>query len=315
MNIYIGLQHLLFWQAYHFCNWISAVPLDKPTTISDSVGNSLDTKGDLSNIKSTERLVDINGNYSAGVTTTAILTRSRLLTQADDAKQTQKISKASSTTELPANHSTNDFTKSENKSSIKNTKHETSKGPNTHLSIKKSSEAIIDRHLRDDKLTTALYNEIDLLQSIKSENKTIPLENNSTVDNGTVISEHMAVNGSRPSNDSTSTNMTVHSTIVTNPSTNDTVDGTNNTSLNSSATETTLKTTLNNTIQPTTKNHVAKTLPTTETSPSNKQTTREYHVLQPFTGFAENVPVRHHYPHHTHHHLNLGMSLFLFRIR
>jgi hypothetical protein len=25
--------------------------------------------------------------------------------------------------------------------------------------------------------------------------------------------------------------------------------------------------------------------------------------------------VRHHYPHHTHHHLNLGMSLFLFRIR
>ncbi|XP_048737904.1 uncharacterized protein LOC125652616 isoform X2 [Ostrea edulis] len=289
MNTHIGLQHLLFWQAYHFCNWISAVPLDKPTTISDSVGNYLDTKGDLSNIKSTEKLAAINGNYSAGVTTAATSKTYHLLIHADDTKRTPKISNDFSTTELPANHSVIDYTNNENKSATLKPKHETSKETNFHPSIKKPSEEIINRILRDDKLTTALYNEIDLLQAAKSENETIPSENNSTVDNGTLISEHNAVNESRPSNEST----------------NDTVHGTNSTTLSSSTTETTLKTTVTNTTQPTTKNNVTKATSTTKTSPSNKQTTHEQHVLQPFTGFAENVPVRHQYPHHTHHHLNL----------
>lgn len=87
MNINFGLRHLLLWQTYHFCNWISAVPLEKPTIPSNSVENSSETKGDLFTDKHIEKPATINGNYSAVVTITTLKTFS-LPIQANDAKQT-----------------------------------------------------------------------------------------------------------------------------------------------------------------------------------------------------------------------------------
>ncbi|XP_061174265.1 uncharacterized protein LOC133183322 [Saccostrea echinata] len=283
MNIYFGLPHLLFWQAHHFCNWISAVPLDKPTTTSDSLENSLQTRGDLSSIKHIENPRSINGNYSAGVTIATLETHS-LLTQANDAKRKPKVSNELSMTEFM------DSTDDKNESVPVVNKYGNPKEINIQTSIKTPSDKLLDRILRDEKSTTEIYNEINFLQTTKSEKEIISSENKPTVENGTLVSEHHPLNVSLHSNESVSTAM--NTTIIL--------------TINSTTEGTTMKTPTNTTNKVSTAgNGVKENMTTMQTTTSVKQTTHEYHQLRLFTGFAENVPIRPRYPQHNNHHLNL----------
>lgn len=285
MNINFGLQHLLLWQTYHFCNWISAVPLEKPTIPSNSAGNSSTTKGDLFTDKHIEKPATINGNYSAVVTITSLKTFS-LPIQANDAKRTPKLSNELSTTEWPANHSNIDFTDNGNKSAFLKNPHGSSKEPNLHLSNKSREDKFVERMVRDKTSTAEVYNELDLFQTTKSENATLMSKDNSTMENNTVIYE----NGTNH-NLSSSTEATQFTPNVTEHTNSSTPVG----NLYSQTTDA-------NT-QPLTKDD-AITLSTTSSSQTQEKTTPEQ-VLHHFTGFAQNVPVRSQYPHHNHHHLNL----------
>lgn len=284
MNINFGLRHLLLWQTYHFCNWISAVPLEKPTIPSNSLENSSETKGDLFTDKHIEKPATINGNYSAVVTITTLKTFS-LPIQANDAKQTPKLSNELSTTEWPANHSNIDFKDNGNKSAFLKNQHGTSKEHNLRLSNKSPEDKFVERMVRDKRSTTEVYNELDLFQTNKSENATLILTDNSTMENNTMIYGNETNHNLSSSIEATnSANITEHKNFTT--------------------PEMTYLQTTNANTQPATKDDVI-TVSTTSSPQTQEQTTHEYRLFHHFTGFAQNVPVRSQYPHHNHHHLNL----------
>lgn len=282
MNTNFGLPHLLFWQAYHFCNWISAVPLDKPTTTSDLLGSSLQTRVDLSSIKHIQNLRSINGNYSAGVTIATLETHG-LLTQANNANRKPKVSNELSMTESTDN-------KSESIPHVY--KYGNPKEINIQTSMKTTSDKLLDRILRNEKSTTQIYNEIHFFQTTKTETETISSENETTIENGTLASMQPALNVSLHSNESDSTTNAMNTTVSL--------------TVNSTTEGTTIQNPTNTTIRVSTVgNDVRENMTTTRTMKSAEQTTHEYHQLHPFTGFAENVPIRPRYPKHNNHHLNL----------
>lgn len=285
MNINFGLQHLLLWQTYHFCNWISAVPLEKPTIPSNSVGNSSETKGDLFTDKHIEKPATINGNYSAVVTITTLKTFS-LPIQANDAKRTPKLSNELSTTEWPANQSNIDFKDNGSKSAFLKNQHGTSKEPNLRSSNKSLEDKFVERMVRDKRSTTEVYNELDLFQTTKSENETLMSKDKSTTENSTMIYENK-------------TNHNLSSSIEAKNFTPNVTEHANSSTPGMKYSQTT-----DANRQPFTKEDVM-TVSTIPSSQTQEQTTHEFQVLHHFTGFAQNVPVRSQYPHHNHHHLNL----------
>ena len=293
MNIYFGLRHLLLWQTFYLCNWVCAVPLEKPTTSSNSVEDSSSPKGDLSTDKHIGKHTSKTGNDSAGVTNTTFQPFS-LLIQANDAKRTPKISNELST--RPSNQSSINFTDNSNDSAYLKSTQLISKAPNFHLSYKSLKDKFVERKIRDKTratTTTEVYNELDLFQITKSENSTLLLENNSTVENKTAIMENQT------DYNISSSKETVNTTFLANV----TEETTQKLSTSGMATSDTTKHISN----PSTSHGIKHPSSTPVTSHPQEQTTHEYYVLHHFTGFAENVPVRPHIPRHSNHHLNLGM--------
>lgn len=290
MNIYFGLRHLLLWQTFYLCNWVCAIPLEKPTTSSNSVEDSSAPKGDLSTDEHIVKHSSKTGNDSAGVTNTTFQPFS-LLIQANDAKRTPKISNELST--RPANQSSINFTDNSNDSAYLKSTQLISKAPNFHLSHKSLEDKFVERKIRDKTsatTTTGVYNELDLFQTTKSENSTLMLENNSTVENKTAIMENQTEYNISSSKE------TVNTTNASEKTTQ---------KLSTSGMATSITTKYNS--KPSTTHGDKQPSSTPVTSHSEEQTTHEYYVLHHFTGFAQNVPVRPHIPRHSNHHLNLGM--------